>query len=125
MFSLFFAAWSSALSTQTFANKALNWPASLFSALQSLSEHTPARPGDRTLVDALQPFVHSLGQGHDLKEAARKAEEGAERTRRMKAKLGRAAYIGIDWEKEEDLPPDPGAWGVAAMVGGFQRGLHS
>ena len=40
-------------------------------------------------------------------------------TNKMKAKLGRASYVG-----GESLPPDPGAVGVAALVEGIANGLQ-
>ena len=92
-------------------------------ALDALSTYTPARPGDRTLVDALHPFCQSLAEGDDLNVAVSKARAGAEGTRGMQARLGRATYVGTS-EDEAELPPDPGAWGVAALLEGFERGLR-
>lgn len=103
------------------------------SALEALSEHTPARPKDRTLVDTLSPFCISLASGEGLDEAVKKAREGAESTRGMQSRLGRATYVGrrpgsmdIEDASKPDsyLPPDPGAWGVAAMLEGLVRGLR-
>ena len=92
-------------------------------ALEALSVYTPARPGDRTLVDALHPFCYALAHGDDLGLAVGKAVAGAERTRGMQAKLGRATYVGKP-EDEKELPPDPGAWGVATLLKGFEKGLR-
>ena len=58
--------------------------------------------GDRTIVDALAPAVRSMknaiNQGKSLKEifhaAAEAAEEGAENTKKMMAKKGRARFLG-------------------------------
>ncbi|MDK8450603.1 dihydroxyacetone kinase family protein [Corynebacterium mastitidis] len=61
-----------------------------------------ARPGDGTLLDALQPAaeaaarVAARGEGEDglLREAYRAAVAGAERTREAVARKGRASYVG-------------------------------
>ena len=66
-----------------------------------------------------------------MNEAVRRAREGAESTRGMKARLGRAVYVGINQGKGDDqdegdvrgLPPDPGAWGVAAILEGLWKGM--
>lgn len=92
------------------------WAKAAQTALDSLSTYTPARKGDRTLVDALQPFVEELTTSHDLKAAARAAKAGAERTKGMKASLGRTVYVGGEAWKEV---PDPGAYGLAELFLGF------
>lgn len=45
-------------------------------ALTALGKYTPARVGDRTLVDALDPFVKELNESHDLWKAVEAAREG-------------------------------------------------
>ena len=45
-------------------------------ALAALGKYTPARVGDRTLVDALDPFVQELSESHDLWKAVEAAREG-------------------------------------------------
>lgn len=93
-------------------------------ALHDLSMHTPARPGDRTLVDALAPFCEALSGAAGLEKAAQEARKGAESTRGMQAKLGRATYVGGESGEAGNLPPDPGAWGVAVILEGFVDGLR-
>ncbi|GAA2896416.1 hypothetical protein GCM10010472_63710 [Pseudonocardia halophobica] len=73
-------------------------------AIQRVGE---AQLGDRTLVDALAPAVEAAPQGLDA--AARAAQEGADRTADLRARRGRASYVG-DRAKGE---PDPGAVGIA------------
>lgn len=90
------------------------WGAAAVAALTGLGKYTTAQPGDRTLVDALQPFVMKLVETNDLKAAARSARLGAESTRGMKAKLGRTVYIA----DIGDIP-DPGAIGVAYVAEGM------
>jgi dihydroxyacetone kinase len=73
----------------------------LGAAQQGIQERGKAAPGDRTLLDALAPAVAALEaageQGTDvataLERAARAAHEGAEATRTMRAKVGRAGWL--------------------------------
>ncbi|KAH3661821.1 hypothetical protein OGAPHI_005999 [Ogataea philodendri] len=92
-------------------------------ALDSLYKYTRARVGDRTLIDALAPFVETFASTKgDLNKANKAAHEGAESTRKLKAKFGRASYVSEEefkpFEAEGGLP-DPGAIGLAALVDGF------
>lgn len=130
VFSLFFTAWSNAL---LLSSSTSPWPTALSSALSALSSYTPARPGDRTIIDSLSPFCTSLASGETFSAAVKAAKEGAASTRGMKAKLGRATYIGdvgtIEGaegsvqEGHSGIPPDPGAWGVASIIEGVFEGL--
>jgi dihydroxyacetone kinase len=92
------------------------WSDALIIALQALSKYTPARPGDRTLADALYPFVETLAGTGDLKLAADAAKRGAEKTKGMEASLGRSVYVGGSGFKEV---PDPGAWGLCQFFLGL------
>lgn len=97
------------------------WASALQQSCEALSKYTPARPGDRTVIDALYPFVESLEKTGDLKEAAEAAKKGAEGTKGMKASLGRTVYVGgSGFEKV----PDPGAWGLTSFFLGL-AGLKS
>ena len=82
--------------------------------------YTRARPPSRTLVDPLDAFVHKLSasQGADLKGAVEGAAAAALGTRDLEAKAGRSAYVEGDILKNERVP-DPGAWGVKAILEGF------
>ena len=92
------------------------WAGALKQACDALSKYTPARPGDRTLVDALYPFVDVLGKTADVGKAAAAAKMGAEGTRGIKASLGRSVYVGgTGFEKV----PDPGAWALACFFLGL------
>lgn len=90
------------------------WATAAHTALVSLGKYTPAQPGDRTLVDALQPFIVELVRNNGLVAAAETARKGAESTKGMKASLGRSVYVG-----EIGDTVDPGALGVAVLVEGF------
>ncbi|KAK0651831.1 Dak1 domain-containing protein [Cercophora newfieldiana] len=92
------------------------WAAALKQSCEALSKYTPARPGDRTLVDALYPFVEVLDKTGDVKQAAEVAQEAAAKTKGMKASLGRTVYIGGSGFEEV---PDPGAWGLAKLFTGL------
>lgn len=84
----------------------------LLAGLERMSFYGGAGPGDRTMVDALDPALRALAIG-SLAEAARSARAGADATKTMtKAKAGRAAYVG---ERDLDGVPDPGAEAVAAV----------
>lgn len=98
------------------------WGDAVETALDNLGRYTPARPGDRTLIDALTPFCRTLGKGNSLNEAVKEARKGAEATKDMKARLGRATYVAS--KDGGDMPPDPGAWGVWALVDGLRKGLE-
>ncbi|KAK0626540.1 Dak1 domain-containing protein [Immersiella caudata] len=92
------------------------WAAALKQSCEALSKYTPARPGDRTLIDALYPFVGVLETTGDVKKAAEAAQEAAAKTKGMKASLGRTVYVGGSGFEEV---PDPGAWGLASFFLGL------
>ena len=92
------------------------WAAALKQSCDALSKYTPARPGDRTLVDALYPFVEVLGETGEVKKAAEAARKAADETKGMKASLGRTVYVGGSLYEEV---PDPGAWGLATFFKGL------
>ena len=94
------------------------WAAALKSSMQALGKYTPAAQGDRTLMDALIPFVNTLGDTGDVHAAAKAAKDGAEKTKSMKASLGRAVYVGEEHEWLGKVP-DPGAWGLAELLDGM------
>ncbi|KAI9779722.1 MAG: hypothetical protein M1839_007220 [Geoglossum umbratile] len=96
------------------------WAQALQNSVNSLANYTPAQSGDRTLIDALHPFVKTLGKEGDLKRAAKDAREGADSTKGMEASLGRTVYVGgDDWQGV----PDPGAVGLAAFLEGLAEGM--
>ncbi|KAN0066568.1 hypothetical protein ACQY0O_000662 [Thecaphora frezii] len=97
------------------------WGQAALGALENLGRYTPARPGDRTLVDALDPFCRALGEGKPLGEAVQAAKSGAESTVKLTPRLGRATYVGS--KEAGEMPPDPGAWGIWALTDGLRKGL--
>jgi dihydroxyacetone kinase phosphoprotein-dependent L subunit len=87
-------------------------------ALEATSQRGGAKPGDKTMVDALHPAVEAMEahQGGDLgalfKDAARAAWEGVERTKGYVAGQGRSRYAG-----ERALGhQDAGATSVAVIL---------
>ncbi len=96
--------------------------AAMFEAgLAKLRAQTPARPGDKTMVDALVPAVSALAGRHEslsqaLSRAAEAAAAGAESTKNMQAKFGRARNLGA---RTIGLV-DPGATSISLMFAGFR-----
>ena len=71
-----------------------------------------AKPGDKTILDALHPAVEALRRGQDLAAAAKAARAGAEASAEMVATIGRASRLG---ERSRGLP-DPGATSLALIL---------
>jgi dihydroxyacetone kinase len=92
------------------------WAQALRESCDAMSKYTPARPGDRTLVDALYPFIDVLQQTGDVRQAAEAALVGAQSTKGMTASLGRTVYVGGSRYQEV---PDPGAWGLCCFFLGL------
>ena len=96
------------------------WANTLAMSIENLGRYTPAQPGDRTLMDALVPFVNVLKKTGNVKEAAGAAKVGADRTKGMKASLGRSVYVGGTGFEEV---PDPGAYGLSIFLSGIAEAL--
>ncbi len=69
-----------------------------------------AAPGDKTMVDALEPALEVIGES--FAEAGRAAEAGARATIGMRARKGRASYLG----ERSVGHQDPGATSAALLV---------
>lgn len=86
----------------------------------SVTEFGRAKPGDKTVVDALQPAAQALRQADRegwqprdaIAHAARSARAGAESTTDMVATVGRASRLG---ERSRGAP-DPGATSFAIIL---------
>ncbi|MBE3048939.1 DAK2 domain-containing protein, partial [Candidatus Bathyarchaeota archaeon] len=98
----------------------LIWASAVSSALTSLGRYTPATVGDRTIMDTLIPFAEALHTGN-FDTAVDAAVNGAESTRKIAPRLGRATYVGVT--AGEVLPPDPGAWAAAVAIKGLRDGM--
>lgn len=119
---IFFVALTTALQKNLGSSSGLQlWGTAVSQGLNNLQRYTPAKSGDRTVMDVLIPFAAALGQVNTFDEAVQKAVEAAEATRKMTPKLGRATYVGI--EEGKKLPPDPGAWGIMVAIRGLAESM--
>lgn len=96
-------------------------------ALAGVQRQTKAQVGDKTMIDALVPAVQTLrsevdkGQSADaaMKSAAEAALKGAESTKALQARFGRARNI-----KEQSIgAQDPGATSISLIFKGFAEAL--
>ncbi|KAK1819125.1 hypothetical protein LTR12_006440 [Friedmanniomyces endolithicus] len=110
LYCIYLTALASALASEATVAGALK------EALGQLMKYTRARLGDRTMMDALIPFVESLERTGDLKEAVEMMKEGVEGTKTMEASLGRSAYLD---ESATRGVPDPGAYGLLVLLRGM------
>jgi dihydroxyacetone kinase-like protein len=101
--------------------------AALDAAVDGVVELGAAGPGDKTMVDALQPAAaalrDALNSGQPLADAARAAAEaaqrGAEATVPMQARKGRASYLG-----ERSIGhQDPGATSAAIILAALSQAI--
>jgi dihydroxyacetone kinase len=94
------------------------WATALEEGCRAISELGGAKPGDRTMLDALDPFVKVLksAEANSVREALITAADAslhvAEATAQMKPRLGRSSYL-----QDRVLGyPDPGAMAVAIWL---------
>ncbi len=90
-----------------------------------LQKQSRAQVGDKTMMDAFLPAIEALksaaprGIKAALAEAAAAAANGAEATKNMKAKFGRARNLG-----DRVLGhADPGAVSISLIFKGFSEGI--
>ena len=91
----------------------------LAESLNQIKKRGGAQTGDKTLIDALEPALNELNRGVQaglsltemFQNAAQKASKGAENTKTLVAKHGRAKYVG---DKSLGLV-DPGAVSMALI----------
>lgn len=96
-------------------------------AVKGVMERGGAKPGDKTMLDALAPAAAALqkaaGEQKTLAEAFEAAyaatKEGAEATRAMQSVHGRAAY----YREKSVGKQDPGATAVMYIVRGLAEGV--
>jgi dihydroxyacetone kinase-like protein len=81
-------------------------------AESSISALGHAKPGDKTILDALHPAVEALRKGQDLGAAAKAARAGAEASAQMVATIGRASRLG----ERSRGHADPGASSLALIL---------
>ena len=95
--------------------------------LAAVSRRTKARPGDKTMMDALEPAIGALRTAADagksvieaLQGASRAARSGAESTSGLTARFGRAKFLGDKTRGHQD----PGATSIALLFEGFSSAL--
>ena len=99
----------------------------LAAAVEGVIELGAAQPGDKTMVDALQPAVDSFRSQVDagadlaaaLSAATAAAEEGMRATVPLQASKGRASYLG-----ERSIGhQDPGATSTALLFVALERAV--
>jgi dihydroxyacetone kinase-like protein len=84
----------------------------LHSADVGIQERGKAKPGDKTIVDAMHPaaeaFTEAIEKGQNLDDAASRmleaAREGRDEVIPLRSKIGRASWVGERTENQ----PDPG-----------------
>jgi ATP-dependent dihydroxyacetone kinase len=105
------------------ANKAepssQDWRAALEAGTAAIMELGGAKPGDRTMVDALAPAADAWKKSGSFADAVAAAEAGARATSDMFPALGRASYLG----KRAVGYPDGGATAVAIWLGAFAANI--
>jgi dihydroxyacetone kinase len=110
LFAIFFSGASQA------AAEGKNWQAALQAGLDKMMAYGGAKPGDRTMVDALVPMLAALKVG-GLAAAAKAARSGANGTASMtRARAGRSSYVSAGNLKDIN---DPGAEAIALLIEGL------
>jgi dihydroxyacetone kinase len=128
LYGIFLSAFATGLANQGGSSSFPAITAAAKYALDTLQKYTPARVGDRTLMDALIPFVEAIYEHREesveaaLTMGVEAAEIGYRATKGMEARLGRASYVDAA-VFEADGVPDPGALGVIAVVKGILEGV--
>lgn len=118
LFGLLFQALSAAVDAEGAALTTAGLAAGAENGLAAIRRVGDAAPGDKTLVDALTPAAEALRAAPDgtppdraLALAAEAAWQGVRDTAGLRARMGRASYVG---ERASGIP-DPGAVGVALL----------
>ena len=101
---------------------------SFLAGLAAVSKQSNAKRGDKTMIDALEPAVQAFADAATcnlpiasaMDCAAQAAQKGAEDTKNMIARFGRAKFLG---EKTRGWP-DAGATSIALLFRGFSVALH-
>ncbi|KAI0387222.1 dihydroxyacetone kinase Dak1 [Hypomontagnella monticulosa] len=135
LYAVFFTAFASAICGEHSTSRVAAFPSlvrAAGTAMSKLQQVTAARAGDRTMMDALIPFVETLAIAVQngrapldaFEEAVKAARSGSETTKSLKPKFGRSTYVSA--EGADNIAkgiPDPGAYGVVAIVAGILDAL--
>ena len=68
--------------------------AALGKAIEAVAARGKSQPGQKTMLDVLQPVYEALAQGKNAGEIADAADKAADATVPMKALRGRASFLG-------------------------------
>jgi len=127
LFGMFFIGMSNGVTGETLDGPAV---AAMFaSGLASIQAQTKAQVGDKTMIDAFVPAIDTLKQAAEdgaapaaaLDAAAAAAVQGAESTKELQARFGRARNIGEGSKGYQD----PGATSVSLIFKAFAQALGS
>ncbi|KAJ6261277.1 Dihydroxyacetone kinase [Drechslerella dactyloides] len=118
LYSIFLHALSTSLqSTPSSSSLRAAFATALGASLDELCKYTRARTGDRTLMDALIPFVTTFESTNgDMAASVAAARRGCEGTAKMEARAGRASYVKAGVEGTESGVIDPGAKGLLCIL---------
>jgi triose/dihydroxyacetone kinase / FAD-AMP lyase (cyclizing) len=103
------------------------WAEALEEGIRAISALGGAKAGDRTMLDALDPFVRSLKSAGPhfsrevLRTAINQAQLGAKATAQMKPRLGRSSYL----QDRVLSHPDPGAMAVVVWLRAISEALFA
>ncbi len=104
------------------------WGEALDQGCRAISELGGAKPGDRTMLDALDPFAKTIQEGIEAEApgeavlvAVEAAERGAAATAQMQPSLGRSSYLG----DRVIGHPDPGAMAIVVWLRAACEALFS
>jgi triose/dihydroxyacetone kinase / FAD-AMP lyase (cyclizing) len=104
------------------------WAEAIDQGCRAISELGGAKPGDRTMLDALEPFAKMLQRETGVRAtqdavlaAVEAAERGAEATAQMQPRLGRSSYLGGRVLGH----PDPGAKAIAVWLRAASEALFT
>ena len=62
--------------------------------VEGVKQRGKAEVNDKTMVDVLEPVSRALNEGKSFDEVIKVAEEAMNKTKDIKAKKGRASYVG-------------------------------
>ncbi|KOB70182.1 Bifunctional ATP-dependent dihydroxyacetone kinase/FAD-AMP lyase (Cyclizing), partial [Operophtera brumata] len=90
------------------SNDAASWLAAWHSAMDAITKYGGAEPGDRTMLDTLHVAAEAFKKYMKeelavlLKKTSEAAERGAQATKDMTARAGRASYVASGYTRDED-----------------------
>ncbi|XP_063703283.1 PTS-dependent dihydroxyacetone kinase 1, dihydroxyacetone-binding subunit DhaK-like [Culicoides brevitarsis] len=109
------------------------WLLALKFGMRAVMKYGLAEVGDRTILDALQPGIEKLEEGMAMNPSlkdiiddfATACEEGADRTKEIMPKSGRAAYGFSEGKAFKAETNDPGAQVIGIIARATYEGIKS